>query len=74
MMPLAAQGSSGNRVGGAGCWGGVGGARATSFPLGAPVRPVLPQLQEELEQPGHRPGPFSSELVRGWDLVGRGSH
>lgn len=48
-------GSSGNRVG-AGCWGGVGGARATSFPLGAPVRPVLPQLQE-LEQPGPRPGP-----------------
>lgn len=55
-------------------WGGVGGARGTSFPLGAPVRPVLPQLQEELEQPGPRPGPLSRELVRGWDSVGRGSH
>ena len=49
---------------------GVGGARATSFPLGAPP-PVLPQLQE-LEQPGPSPVPLSTELVSGVTWWGRG--
>ena len=61
-MELSSNNSCGSSAGGAGCWGGVGGARVTSFPPGAHLPSPL-QLQEELEQPGPNLVSSSSELL-----------